>query len=128
VIYLQVSDYIMAVRTSLQDLVSPYRYPDDQIVTALNACMFEMSRMRADIFMDLKYQRPLNKGDLSFPIPPVFSASRVSDYVPVPSNYAVPVEWYMEGFIQFSDVTDVSDQRAQAYVQKFQQMMLGVAA
>jgi hypothetical protein len=126
--YLKVADYMAPVRTQMQDLVQPYRYTDDQLVLALNNAMFELSRLRADIFLDLKYQQPLAWGDLGNGEPSLFVATRQSDFVPVPSKYYTPVVWYMQAWLQFADVTDTQDQRAGAMLQKFQSMIMTVAA
>lgn len=127
-IYFQVSDYLNATRVALQDLISPFRYTDDMVVQALNAAMFEISRIRPDIFLDLKYQQKLRKGDIGEGIPNVFVSTRTTDMVPIPSKYRLPVQWYMEGLLQLTDVTDTQDQRAQAFLAKFQQQMMSLSA
>ena len=127
-IYFTVADYVNAARVALQDLIPPYRYPDDTIVNALNAAMFEMSRIRPDLFLDLKYQRSLRKGDLNEGVPGLFVATTQTDVVPVPSKYRQPVQWYIEGLAQLIDVTDTQDQRAQAFLTKFQQQLMSVSA
>ena len=123
-----VSDYVSTTRLALQDLIAPYRYTDDSIVGALNAAMFEISRIRPDLFLDLKYQRPIQKGDINAGIPALFVSTTQTDTVPIPSKYRQPVQWYMEGLLQLLDVTDTQDQRAQAFLAKFQQQLLSVSA
>lgn len=125
-LYAKVQDYVQSVRYLLQDLIEPYRYPDDKIVDALNMAMFEMSRARPDIFLDMKYQRPLQRGDTSDYIPQWFRADRQQVTVPVPSKYIMPVRWYMEGWLQTADVADTQDQRAQAFLTKFQMQLMQV--
>ena len=115
-------------RLALQDLIAPYRYTDDSIVGALNAAMFEISRIRPDMFLDLKYQQPIRKGDINAGIPALFVSTTQTDTVPIPSKYRQPVQWYMEGLLQLLDVTDTQDQRAQAFLAKFQQQLLSVSA
>ena len=61
-LYHPVSDYVATVRSLLQDLIAPYRYADTDIVDALNNTMAEFSRIRPDMFLDLKYQNPLISG------------------------------------------------------------------
>jgi hypothetical protein len=126
--YFQVSDYLSATRTALQDLIAPNRYTDDMVVNALNAAMFEISRIRPDIFLDLKYQQPLRKGDINEGAPSMFVATRPNDMVPIPAKYRQPVQWYMEGLLQLTDVTDTQDQRAQAFLAKFQQQLMTLSA
>ena len=43
-----VQDYITDARVLLQDLISPYRYDDPSLLTALNVALLEARRLRAD--------------------------------------------------------------------------------
>ena len=126
--YFRVNDFLSATRTALQDLVAPNRYTDDMIVNSLNAAMFEISRIRPDILLDLKYQQPLKKGDIGEGAPNMFVSTRLNDAVPIPAKYRQPVQWYMEGLLQLTDVTDTQDQRAQAFLAKFQQQLMTLSA
>lgn len=135
--YSNVTGYVYQTRTELQDLVEPYRYIDDQIVDALNSAMLETGRIRPDIFLDLKYQNPLRKGDLDEGQPPIYSIVDVgylSDgitydmskgtTVPIPSKYIMPVIWFMSGWLQKYDMEDTQDQRAMAFLMKFEKSLL----
>lgn len=126
--YLTVATYVQTARRLLQDLVLPYRYPDDLIVDSLNHAVAEISRIRADIFLDLKYQRRLRKGDIDDGLPPSYSVDDMGTLVPIPSKYVDPVHWYVSGWLQIYDVTDTQDQRAQAFLQKFQQQLMTTSA
>jgi hypothetical protein len=120
VYYQPVSAYVTLVRSMLQDLVSPYRYADTDIYLALNVILGEVSRARPDIFLDLKYVRPLQKGDLGDGLPPQYvSPTDDPTLVPLPSKYFNPVIWGMAGWLQLYDVADTQDQRAGAFLQKF---------
>lgn len=46
-----VSDYIADARTLLQDVIAPYRYDDDSLVTAFNLALLEGRRVRPDLFV-----------------------------------------------------------------------------
>ena len=46
-----VADYIADARTLLQDEISPYRYDDDSLLTALNITLLEARRLRGDLFL-----------------------------------------------------------------------------
>ena len=91
----------------------------DNLLLALNIGLAEMSRIRPDLFMDLKYQRPLRKGDTDEGMPAPYVAVDTS-LVPVPSKYMSALDWFITGWSQFLDVTDAQDQRAQGFMQKFQ--------
>lgn len=138
--YPSVTHYVLLARLELQDEIAPYRYTDSIIVRALNTAMAELGRIRPDMFLDLKYQRPLAKGDTGDGVPGYFTTADIAldsdgNYaesqgtpVPIPVKYMTPVEWFIYGWCQFLDVTDTQDQRAQAFLAKFQQQLLTVNA
>lgn len=127
--YQPVSAYLTAVRSSLQDMVAPYRYADTDLYVALNTILGEVSRVRPDLYLDLKYVRPLQKGDLGDGIPPQYVSPDDDDtMVPVPSKYFNPVIWGMSGWLQLYDVADTQDQRAGAFLAKFSSHFLTLTA
>lgn len=127
--YQPVSAYLTAVRSSLQDMVAPYRYADTDLYVALNTILGEVSRVRPDLYLDLKYVRPLQKGDLGDGIPPQYVSPQDDDtMVPVPSKYFNPVIWGMSGWLQLYDVADTQDQRAGAFLAKFSSHFLTLTA
>ena len=125
--YRTVTDYINVARLNLQDAVSPYRYPDSTLLLALNIGLGEMSRVRPDMFLDLKYQRPLRKGDIDEGMPQAYTVVD-NALVPVPSKYMSSLDWFINGWAQFLDVTDTQDQRAQGFLQKFQMHLTTLTA
>jgi hypothetical protein len=50
-----VQDYTKEVRRILQDAVAPYRYTDDNLVSALNMGLLEARRLRPDFFANNTY-------------------------------------------------------------------------
>jgi hypothetical protein len=134
--YADVTHYVVVARLELQDEIVPYRYADSTVVRALNTALNELGRIRPDMFLDLKYKAPLRKGDIGDGLAGVYTTADIAidtngNYlegkgtkVPVPSAYVTPVEWFINGWVQFLDVTDTQDQRAQAFVSKFQQQVL----
>lgn len=139
--YNTVTAYVWTARNQLQDMIAPYRYTDGQIVAALNHCMDDISRIRPDIFLDLKYQRPLRKGDTDDGTPPLYSTTDIAfqsddvtyntaagTLVPIPNKYSDPVHWFISGWLQLYDVADTQDQRAQGFMMKFQQHLLSTNA
>lgn len=132
-IYFPVSTYVAAVRSLLQDKIVPYRYTDVDIVGALNNCMAEISRIRPDIFLDLKYQNPLVWGDLRDGYPPLYQAVAMSgslgpnETVAIPANYYMPCIWHMAGYLQLYDVADTQDQRGASFIERAKSMFLGNA-
>lgn len=128
--YLPIEAYIDQTRSSLQDLIPPYRYADTDIFSALNFVLLEVSRIRPDMFLDMKYQQPLRAGgDIDDWVPPPFRSDvNRNKIVPIPGKYFHPMIWYMSGYLQTYDVADTADQRAQAFMAKFQQHLMTVAA
>jgi|HubBroStandDraft_5_1064220.scaffolds.fasta_scaffold16980_2 hypothetical protein len=138
--YRTVTAYLAIARLNLQDAVSPYRYPDANLVLALNIGLGEMGRIRPDMYLDLKYQRPLRKGDIDDGFPPTYSTADIAlnsdgtydpakgTLVPIPVKYASAMDWFINGWMQFLDVTDTQDQRAQGFLGKFQSHLTTLSA
>jgi hypothetical protein len=138
--YRTVTDYLGVARLGLQDAVSPFRYPDTTLLIALNIGLGEMGRIRPDIFLDLKYQRPLRKGDTDEGNPPFYSTADVATnpdgsyilgkgtLVPVPGKYMSTLDWFINGWSQFLDVADTQDARAQGFIAKFQSHLTTLSA
>ena len=99
-----------------------------------------MGRLRPDMVLDLKYQRPLRKGDTDDGNPPNYTPADIASLpdgsyniiggtlVPVPSKYMSALDWFINGWSQFLDVTDTQDQRAQAFIVKFQSHLMTLSA
>lgn len=127
-LYHPVSDYMASARSLLQDMVAPDRYADTDIVNALNNAMAELSRIRPDIFLDLKYQNPLLQGDIRDGTPQLYQAVASgqslgpAEVVAIPSAYYMPVIWHMVGFLQLYDVTDTQDQRGAGFMERAKNM------
>jgi hypothetical protein len=128
--YAPQSWYFTALRMELQDTIAPYRYTDTTLEYCLNSAVREMMRLRPDIFLDLKYQQPLQKGDLGKGSENAgfTDDSTLNMVMPIPAVYMQPLVWYAAGAAQFLDVTDTQDQRAAAFMQKATAALLTVAA
>jgi hypothetical protein len=107
----------------------PYRYSDDNIVSVLNLAMGEISRVRSDLFMDAKYQRPLpSSSPIDDGMPGLYTSINQAATVTVPRQYYQSVLWYIEGILQWQDMDDTQDVRAQMFHQKFLSAILSEAA
>jgi hypothetical protein len=126
--YAPVEEYLSISRSLLQDMIVPYRYADQDIVSALNIALSEMGRLRPDIFLDLKYQNRLTKGDIGDGVPSSFLTTDTTTLVPVPGKYSTAIYWFITGWLQMYDVADTQDQRAQGFMAKFQQHILQLNA
>jgi hypothetical protein len=112
-----VGQYLAEARRLLQDEVAPYRYPDIDLVEALNIGLQEARRLRADLFLPL-FNRPYFD-------PVTYTAA---DLVPMDEMYRSSLVYYIVGRMQLRDDEPTTDQRAAGLLQKFTQQMLTIAS
>lgn len=111
-----VEQYLTEARRLLLDEVEPYRYPDVDLVDALNIGLLEARRIRPDLF--------LRKFDLPF-----FDTSGTIDTaakVPIDPMYRSSLIYYICGRAQLRDDESTTDQRAAGFMQKFTAQLLTV--
>jgi hypothetical protein len=111
-----VGQYIAESRRLLQDTIEPYRYPDVDVVEALNIAMLEARRVRADLFLPL------------FDIPYFDTAGTIdkTKTVTLDPMYRQSVVYYIVGRIQLRDDEQTQDSRAVALMTKFTAQLLTV--
>jgi hypothetical protein len=114
-----VGQYLEETRRLLQDEVVPYRYPDDDLVDALNIGLMEARRLRADLFLPL------------FDIP-WFDPTRTSPgtdldaKVTLDPMYRSALVYYIVGRAQLRDDEPTTDTRASALITKFTAQLLKI--
>jgi len=108
-----VSDYVTAARVLLQDQISPYRYPDPDLVQALNMGVLEARRLRPDLFLT------------SFSSLPSFTTNDATA-VNIDPQYRVSFVYYICGQAQLRDEEDTQDARATVFLNKFVAQLLSV--
>lgn len=113
-----VVDYAIEARRLLQDTVQPYRYSDENLVSALNMGLLEARRLRPDLF--------LNSGLRSSV--PSFGAPIVAANVPLDQQYRAALVYYIVGQTQLMDEETTQDQRATIFINKFVSQLLTIAA
>lgn len=106
-----VQDYVEQARKLLQDEVSPYRYPDEDIVSYLNLAFMEAKLLRPDLFI---------RGATT----PNFNAVSATP-VQWDEMYRVPLLYYIVGMCQLRDDEEVQDQRAAAFIAMFKSQLRG---
>lgn len=109
-----VSDYVTAARVLLQDQVQPYRYPDADLVQALNDGFLDMRRLRPDLFL-------FN----SFAVPQF--TSNDSTTVNVDGTYAHSLIYFMVGMAQARDEEWTQDSRAAGFLKMFRDQLTGLS-
>jgi hypothetical protein len=105
-------------RTLLQDtdtLGGEYRYSNDSLVTNLNMGLWEMYRVRPDIFLELNFQVP--QYDSALPDMPIA----------IEPQFAPALVYYTVGLAQLRDDEGTQDARAGGFLQKFTSMLITVA-
>lgn len=110
-----VQDFIDRTRAILLDEIEPYRYPDQDLVEALNMAIFEIRRLRPDL-VRLFFRSPV----------PQFSTANKTAVVPVDVQYRPAVLYYICGHTQLRDDEISQDSRAAAFLNKFTAQMLTI--
>lgn len=111
-----VGQYLEEARRLLQDEIDPYRYPDDDLVDALNIGILEARRLRADLFL------PLFETDYFTPSGTIDKTATVT----MDPMYRSSLVYYMVGRAQLRDDESTTDQRSSALLTKFVAQMLTI--
>lgn len=109
-----VQNYVDEVRTLLLDKIRPYRYTDEELVTAFNTTILEARRVRPDLFVtrwgsDVPYFSEVS--GVAVPIEPQFRLGFV---------YGIIAHALMR------DDEDVQDARVNSFYGKFYDILVGV--
>jgi hypothetical protein len=102
-----VKDYIDEARVILQDVASPQRYSDAEMIRELNLAILEARRLRPDLFLGYSKKNP-------YP-----SFSNLTDVVPFEEFYRQSITYYLIGKCTLRDEEDTDDKRGASFVQKF---------
>jgi hypothetical protein len=114
---LTVQDYVDQARVLLLDTIDPYRYPDADLIEALNMAIMEGRRLRPDIFTTFF------RSDL-----PDYTVSDLTDEVPVDPMYRKSFLYYIIGHSQLRDEENTQDTRAAAMLNKFVMQLTSLQA
>jgi hypothetical protein len=114
-----VGQYIEESRRLLQDEVIPYRYPQDDLIDALNIGLQEARRLRADLFLPLF--------EMGWYDPTKVTAPDLAMPVTLDPMYRASLVYYIVGRMQLRDDEPTTDQRAGALLQKFVGQLLTVS-
>ena len=117
-----VAQYLEEARRLLQDEIVPYRYPDDDLVDALNIGLMEARRLRADLFLPLFDLQWVDPGPAAGPVPPATLTTPVT----LDPMYRPSLVYYMVGRMQLRDDESTTDARAGALLTKFTAQLLTI--
>jgi hypothetical protein len=114
-----VGQYLEESRRLLQDEFTPYRYPDDDLIDAMNIGLMEARRLRPDLFLPL-FEIPWFDPTKSSP------GSDLNKPVTLDPMYRSSLVYYIVGRMQLRDDEPTTDQRAAGLLQKFVGQMLTI--
>lgn len=109
-----VEDYITDVRVLLLDKIAPFRYSDDELLTAFNTALLDGRRLRADLFVH-KYGNRV----------PHFETVDGTD-VPIEPQFRLAFVYATAAQAMARDDEDVQDQRVNSFRNVFEGMLLGI--
>jgi hypothetical protein len=111
-----VGQYIEESRRLLQDEIVPYRYPQADMIDALNIALLETRRVRADLFLPVF--------TLPYFDPTKVTAPDLAKPVPMDPMYRQSLVYYVVGRMQLRDDESTTDARSAALLTKFVAQML----
>jgi hypothetical protein len=114
-----VGQYLEEARRLLQDEHAPYRYPDDDLVDALNIGLMEARRLRADLFLPL-FDMPWFDPTKTSP------GADLNQAVLIDPMYRSSLVYYVCGRMQLRDDEPTTDARAGALLTKFAAQLLTI--
>lgn len=107
-----VADYVLEARRLLQDQLPAYRYPDTDLVSALNLGMLAARKLRADLFI----------GVTTIPTYTAVDATAVA----MDQQFRLPFVYFMVGHAQLRDEEDTVDKRAAGFIGMFTTQLLSL--
>ena len=107
------SDYGTAARILLQDQTAPFRFPDGDLALALSIALQSAHSLRPDLFL----------GVSAVPSYTVLDTTAVV----IDERYRMALVYYMTGWTQMRDDEYTQDSRAAIFIQKFVQILTGMA-
>jgi|SoiMethySBSTD1v2_1073268.scaffolds.fasta_scaffold347140_3 hypothetical protein len=103
-------------RRLLQDTITPYRYPDADLVDALNLGILEARRIRADLFLPQKFALPY------YDTTTIDMAAKFE----VEPQFRHAFCYYIVGRMEMRDDEQTQDNRAVAMLGTWKSTLLGV--
>ena len=103
-------DAITEARLVLQDTVVPYRYPTVDLIRYLNNGLYELKRLRPDIFLAYVGQ----------PVPQyIDDPISLAELIPVADIFYQPLVLFMAGYAELRDDEFTVDARASILLRSF---------
>lgn len=116
-----ITDYITDGRTLLQDTLSPFRYTDDSLVTAMNVTLLEGRRIRPDLFVYRNTRVPNQRGVQSF-------QANDGTELEMEEQFRLAFLHGMCAHALERDQEDIQDERAATFMKIFNTILVGGGA
>jgi hypothetical protein len=100
---------VESARTLLQDNTGVYRYQDSELYRYISEALYEMRRIRPDLFIAYGL----------FTVIPAYDSSYSATVLPTPDTYFVSVVNYVAGRAELRDDEYTNDGRAAAVLAMF---------
>jgi hypothetical protein len=115
---------IAYARILLQDTLEPFRYSDDDLISALNIGLLDARRLRPDLFLYTPTEVPFYEipFHISFPLPPDY-VHPYDEALQIDQQYRMALVYFVAGQTQMRDEEDVTDARAVAFLGKFTSLL-----
>lgn len=111
---LTVADYITDARRLLLDQIEPFRYPDDDLITAFNLALLEGRRLRPDLFVYRNNEK----------VP--YYGINDGEEVPMERQFRMSFVYGLVAHALLRDEEDVQDDRANSFMTLFQSLLTGI--
>lgn len=108
------ADYLTEARRLLQDETAPYRYPDVDMLGALNLAVLEARRLRPDLFLSNFSALP--------------NVSTTGSAISIEPMYQSALVYYVVGRMELRDAEDDKDARASNLMNKFVGQLISLPA
>jgi len=105
---------VLEARRLLQDEVVPYRYPDKDLVDALNIAILDARRLRPDLFLPV----------FSLPFYDTATAPNMAASFPIEAHFRMPFIYFVVGRMEIRDDEQTQDGRAVAFMTTWRQQLV----
>jgi hypothetical protein len=119
-----IDDAVAEARTLINDSMVPYRYTDQQVVTALNTALRDLYLFRPDAYIGNFTSGVLSNN----PVPTYVAATDLGQNIAFPVDdrlFFSPITFYMAGRIELSDDEFTDNSRAAQLLSMFRNMLTG---
>lgn len=112
-----ITDYITDGRDLIQDTLTPFRYSDDSLVTAMNVTLLEGRRLRPDLFVYRR--RPPGESQVQH------MQANDGTKIDIEEQFRLAFLFGMCAHALMRDQEDIQDERAGIFMSTFTSILIG---